>query len=299
MTIARDPRFNLVREPESRWTKEQDQILKDAWAIYQTTSGTANALGVTRGTIIGRARTLKLPKRHGQSKKVTKFGTHAIKGTTVYSAKVVDPPGIGSDDHVLKPGRNSTKLGERVTKGRWKGMPIYSLTLEERATCSRSCKMWLQCYGNNMQFAKRFRHGKALEDALSWNLAYLNSRHPRGFVVRLHVLGDFYSVDYIEQWRQWLNRYSTLHVFGYTAWRKDDPRGVQIAALRDRHWDRFAIRTSGASEGPRTAVFREGLLAPLKDPDAIVCPVQTARTASCGTCALCWSTKKPIAFIEH
>jgi hypothetical protein len=31
----------------------------------------------------------------------------------------------------------------------------------------------------------------------------------------------------------------------------------------------------------------------------ILCPVQTGKTASCTTCALCWSTKKPIRFLLH
>lgn len=293
--IARDPRFQIEREPESSWTSEQDAILRAAWAVYGTTSGTAKATGLTRGTVIGRSRTLKLPKRHGGGKKVVQQGPHAIKGTTVCSAKVRDP----LNERVLKPGRNSTKLGERVTKGKWKGMPIYSLTLEERATCPRSCKMWLQCYGNNMQFAVRYRHGTALEYALSMELAALSKKYPKGFVVRLHVLGDFYSVDYVKRWEFWLTRYPALRVFGYTSWPKDDPRGMMVASLRDRHWDRFAVRTSGAPDGPRTAVFREGLLAPLKEKDAIVCPAQTGRTASCGTCTLCWATQRPIAFIEH
>lgn len=274
--------------------------MRDAWAIYRTTSGTAKALGVTRGTIIGRSRILKLPKTHHNPKRITKISVAAATGHTNYPGKVFNPPGIGSGiDTVLKPGRNSAKLGERVTKGAWKGMPIFSLTLEERATCPRSCKQWLNCYGNNMQFAKRYRHGKELEGALSRDLYTLHRRYSKGFVIRLHVLGDFYSMTYIDRWEQWLVRYPGLRVFGYTAWPATDPRGARLAQLRDRYWDRFAIRTSGAKEGPRTTVFRDDMLAPLREPGAIVCPVQLGKTASCGTCALCWSTKKSIAFIEH
>ena len=39
----------------------------------------------------------------------------------------------------LKWGHNSAKVGGRAIRGRWKNLPIYTLTLEERATCPRSC----------------------------------------------------------------------------------------------------------------------------------------------------------------
>ncbi len=33
--------------------------------------------------------------------------------------------------------------------------------------------------------------------------------------------------------------------------------------------------------------------------DAIICPAQTGKADSCGTCALCWHTKRRIAFLQH
>ena len=56
---------------------------------------------------------------------------------------------------VLKPSTNK-KLGKRVTKGRYAGFPMYTLTLEERATCPSACEHWADCYGNNMPFGHRF-----------------------------------------------------------------------------------------------------------------------------------------------
>ena len=42
-----------------------------------------------------------------------------------------------------------------VTKGRWRGYPVFTLTLEERATCPSYCEQWDECYGNNMPFGAR------------------------------------------------------------------------------------------------------------------------------------------------
>jgi len=47
--------------------------------------------------------------------------------------------------HVLISGENNLKIGKRVSKGKWNGMPIYTLTLEERATCSSDCHHWRTC----------------------------------------------------------------------------------------------------------------------------------------------------------
>jgi hypothetical protein len=191
-------------------------------------------------------------------------------------------------------------LGPFVRKGKWKGFPIFSLTLEERATCPRTCSQWLTCYGNNMGRSIRYEAGPVLEAQIWRELIALQKQEPQGFVVRLHILGDFYSVNYVRMWKRALQTFPALHVFGYTArnslpGRKNpDPIGVAIEDLRTRMWDRFAVRTSGAHTGPRTKVIADE-----KDKgDAIVCPAQT-RGRTCATCALCWSTRKPIAFLQH
>src|SRR4051812_1807050 len=59
-------------------------------------------------------------------------------------------------DRVLISGHNSRKIGAAVTKGRWSGYPVFTLTLEERATCPRSCLHWLDCYGNKMNWPTRW-----------------------------------------------------------------------------------------------------------------------------------------------
>lgn len=58
-----------------------------------------------------------------------------VEARTRHPHLVRDPT---PNDWVLKSGEHSRKLGSHVTKGRWKGYPIFSISLEERATCPRS-----------------------------------------------------------------------------------------------------------------------------------------------------------------
>ena len=58
---------------------------------------------------------------------------------------------------LLKHPKPKNKLGRLVTKGKFKGYKVFSLTLEERATCPTSCERWGDCYGNNMPFAHRLQ----------------------------------------------------------------------------------------------------------------------------------------------
>jgi hypothetical protein len=57
----------------------------------------------------------------------------------------------------------------------------------------RSCS---DGYGNSMNWARRIKHGREFEERLWEELADKQAKHPRGFLVRLHILGDFYSTDY-------------------------------------------------------------------------------------------------------
>jgi hypothetical protein len=201
--------------------------------------------------------------------------------------------------HVLKSGVNSRKIGSHVMKGAWKGFPIFTLTLEERKTCPKACQHWLTCYGNNMHLAERIVHDADFEDILWLELESLNKAHPLGFVVRLHVLGDFYSVGYVKLWERALLMFPALNVWGYTArdpGDPDEPIGRELKRLSDHHWSRFALRFSGKDWGLQGAITVEK---GEKAPGAITCPVQTGRTATCGTCALCWTTKATIAFERH
>ena len=101
----------------------------------------------------------------------------------------------------LKSGLQRRKIGRGVTKGKQRGWRIYPRTLEERASCPRSCLEWQSCFGNHMHAAERIEHGPALLEPLGLELCDLARQHPAGFMVRLHVLGDFWSTDYVQFWR--------------------------------------------------------------------------------------------------
>lgn len=212
-----------------------------------------------------------------------------VDARTLFKARAVASTSMA---RLLKSGEHSRKIGSHVTKGEWAGMPIYTLTLEERATCPRSCVHWLDCYGNKMNWSRRIAADANLIDRLQDNLAELASKHVR-FVVRLHVLGDFYSVEYVQFWGRMLHALPGLHVYGYTA-RKDCEIADAIRALNKS--PRFRVRTSDGepSEYRTISIDEEADAGP-----AIVCPVQTGKAECCGTCALCWSTDKTIAFLRH
>lgn len=195
---------------------------------------------------------------------------------------------------VLISGINQRKIGHRIVKGPWVRLPVYTVSLEERATCPRSCKMWNGCYGNAMPYAARWQHGATFEKALFANLFWLSGRHKRGFAVRVHVLGDFYSPEYVKLWREALQAIPGLHVWGYTAREKHTEIGAAVAKMNDAFRDRCVIRFSGTE----TIVIKHANEAN----GAILCPAETGAAANCGSCALCWAPQarsKVIAFLFH
>ena len=141
-----------------------------------------------------------------------------VKGRTMFPSRVFDPADV---QRVLIPGENSRKIGGRVTKGPWKNSRIFTLSLEERASCPRSCAHWRSCYTNHMPFTKRLRHGPALVERIEQELIELTERYPEGVVIRLHVSGDFWSVGYVRQWVRWLRRFGNLRAFGYPRIHRD------------------------------------------------------------------------------
>lgn len=218
-------------------------------------------------------------------------------GRTRYPRQVVAPEDVA---RVLVGGENNRKIGGRIGKGRWKGMPIYTLTLQERATCWSGCHHLADCYGDNMPFARRLAAGPGLVACLDRELAMLGEKHPAGFVVRLHVLGDFYSVDYVRSWTEWLRRHPGLHVFGYTGWQPKSGIGRAVAAMVEEFgWGRCAIRFSGGGLASRCAHHTADPAACGRTPDGIVCPEQTGQAGRCCSCTLCWTTERNVVFIDH
>lgn len=197
---------------------------------------------------------------------------------------------VNDAKRILQPANTNRKLGNgklRITKGKWKGMPLYQLVLEERKTCPTTCQQWSNCYGNNMYLAKRIDHTDSSFLSSLWTeLSTLAAANPAGFVVRLHVLGDFYSVSYVNFWAKALKKFTNLRVFGYTHRLPTTSIGKAVSKLNAAGaWVRFSDTGGEMSAN----VNGEG----------IQCPQETGKTESCLTCGLCWATTKAIAFRPH
>jgi hypothetical protein len=213
--------------------------------------------------------------------------------TTRYPKSIKSP---SSGVRVLKPGSSNAKLGFRITSKVWRNKRLYSLTLTERDTCPRSCHHWDDCYGNNMPFAHRF-DTVGLMERLAIEIPELVAKHPAGIVIRLHVLGDFYSTDYVAFWERMLLEYPTLCVFGYTAREIDSDIGKAIYLLNLRYGERCILRYSRNQSFDtvgQSYAAEESFVGASFD-----CPEQTGKLDSCASCGLCWTVQKTVRFLSH
>ena len=205
-------------------------------------------------------------------------------GRTIYTNNVYDS--ISHNGRLLKVSNNK-KLGKsKILKGRHKNKLIYSLSLEERKTCPTSCFHWKTCYGNNMPFAHRFMGNDALMKRLDDELNLLSTKHKEGILIRLHVVGDFFSVRYVKFWKKMLGKYSNISIFGYTARTPFSNIGKEISILRSLEWDRFSVRFSNSFE--KLSANSQDLLG---NKQGIICPEQLDKTKNCASCGLCWNNK--------
>lgn len=218
------------------------------------------------------------------------------EGRTKFGSRVLS---VDDQPSLLVSGHANVKIGRDVRKGKFRGYWIYTLALEERATCPRSCEHWQSCYGNNMPFAKRVDHtDPKFLPALEAEIERLLDKHRKtGILVRLHALGDFYSVDYLMFWRRMLIKHPRLAIYGYTARLPETPIGREIVIMLVSFKSRFAMRFSNGGAGVSSTVT---IMDPADRPDdAFVCPEQTGQTRCCATCGACWSTFKNVAFLQH
>lgn len=219
--------------------------------------------------------------------------------TSLYTSTVRTP---APQQKVLTKGFDQVKLGGIVTVGDFAGYHVYGVTLEERATCPRTCSHWQTCYGNHMPFSKRWRHGPEFESALRLEIKTLLQKNP--LLIRLHILGDFYSTRYVALWAKMLDDHPDLAAFGFTAWPPDSRIGAAVGRLRTAYPHRFAIRYSGQT-GRWGSVTIDWPTEKRFIGDMVVCPEQldanrdNPRGKHCGNCALCWQTDRGVVFIEH
>lgn len=210
-------------------------------------------------------------------------------------------PDIG--ETILKDGAHNAKIGGDVLSGRLRGAKIFTLSLEERATCPRSCALWRGCYGNNLHQTRRWNAGTELETGLAAEVQALCRMH-RKVLIRLHVVGDFYSMRYLALWVLLLDDHPNLHIFGFTAWKIDSEIGAGIARVRAALGRRFAIRHSNTT-GEWGSFTIDAPTQKARLGEAIVCPEQRSANGDirpgvhCGNCTACWRGNAPIVFIEH
>lgn len=297
------------------WTEAKIEALKQLWPKRELTcDDIAVELGAkSRAAVYARAQQLGLPRRRWGHRKTMKERLRAgggaqrrfvgaagrkmrfrkldpkhpafVEGRTLYPSRVIS---ASKAKHVLVGGENNSKIGRVIMKGRWKGLPVFYVTLQERATCPRTCQQWLNCYGNNLHLALRLRHDE--EDFaihLASELLRLQAKYPNGFVVRLHIVGDFFSLKYVEFWRNALDTLPGLHVFGFTARPTITRIGSALMRLATERWDRFALRWSdrGADFAASEVVKDEA------DANGIICPAERDENRCCATCGLCWAMK--------
>ena len=241
---------------------------------------------------------------HAEREGAALAATHpaVVAGRSVYHSKVLN---ARDSPRVLVSGHHNCKIGKRITKGPWSGLEVYTFALEERATCPSSCGLWRECYGNTMHLARRHHPGPDLIEVLGQELAQKARKHPKGFAVRLHVLGDFYDADYVAAWLHWMDDFPGMHVWGYTSHPMTSRIGMVLDAGNDTWPDRWSVRFSVSPETEikgmtATTIWRLESNAQVRE--GLVCPAQQHRTISCSTCALCWSreaTEQRIVFIGH
>lgn len=229
-----------------------------------------------------------------------------LENRTLFPTTVVEVT-EEAPDRLLVSGVNNRKLGATVEKGQFKGYALYGFSLEERATCPATCAQRGVCYGNGMQMARRHRIGDAdvFYDRLAFEIAGLLDEHP-GLLVRLHVLGDFPSIEYVAFWKDALDENPKLAVYGYTARlpkaKGGDEIGDAIAEVKKAHPARFRIRWSSQKRQPDGATVVDHVPTHALASTEIVCPAQTDATACCATCGLCWESaarEKSILFVKH
>lgn len=210
----------------------------------------------------------------------------------------------------LKPAKDNNKFKlDTITKGMFKGAKMFSLTLEERATCNPLCGQIKVCYGNNMPFAKRYVITGELMAAIDAQLDKL-CRKGR-VVVRLHVLGDFATLGYVMFWSRMLEKYPNLSIFGYTHWTSDTIQGDGVNRLNAKYPDRSFIKRSLDTVAGMDDYSTQGYSIVVKNwsdtPKGFIkCPQQRDSelhgkdaTVGCANCGICEGTKLNVAFIEH
>lgn len=284
----------------------RDAFLVENWGEVSVTT-MAERFKTSVGAIYRDARRLKLPTKRKVVRALPRSHPALQNDMPRHTKRLMT---ARTSPRLLVSGQQNEKIGNRVSKGKWKGKRLFTLTLAERATCPRSCQVYAICYGNNLNWARRHLLDDELIERLKWELISLCARNPGGIVVRPHILGDFGSdkdpalaARYASAWLQWLEDLPGLHLFGFTAWSPDTEVGKIVGRMNADFPDRCRFRFSGHLRGGDGAiVVPTGQAAPM---GAFLCPYEQMgddgerKVKDCASCALCWTSPKTIAFEVH
>lgn len=223
-----------------------------------------------------------------------RLGGLAADGGTKFKSSLVE---IGTTP-TLSLGAQNHKLGSVIAKGRHKGLPMRAITLEEGTTCPASCALRPTCYGGNMPSAKRL-HWRGPETARAITDA-VKSSPPA--MIRLHTLGDFPTLSYARNMISALKA-SGSAAFGFTHWAPETTLGYALRTWAKDNWSTFAIRTSYLAGTRKPIPVRSAVIVSHPDEakahNAVVCPEQMGKVASCAQCGFCWHSQRPVAFVLH
>lgn len=160
------------------------------------------------------------------------------------------------------------------------------------------------CRGKYLEITGKIDHTHpdfliVLEQAIAKLCAQAARPHTlqAGILIRLHALGDFFSVEYAGFWQRMLTTYPNLAIYGYTAHAPESPIGWLLGMMNSLFQQRCMVRFSngGMMQMSTVSIGREDSC----PPDAFICPEQTGKTLGCDTCGACWGTRKNVAFLEH
>lgn len=216
---------------------------------------------------------------------------------------------------------NNSKLGElihgwSIPAGRKWSCPGESNLCRARCYAKRG---FFRMPNVNASHIRNFEFSKSPGFA-DWMVATVAANFVR--VMRVHVSGDFYDVEYVRKWLSIVRRCRRQQFFAYTrSWRLDEmfPELIQLANEPNfRLWwsiDRetgpaplirgirrayMAIDDVDAANAPDDCdlVFRDQPDTIMKKANGIqVCPpengVKTQSKITCSRCGICWRPKSP------
>lgn len=202
-----------------------------------------------------------------------------------------------------------------VQKGNEKlGKGVYTTSLEAGASCGGASD-WctIHCYakaiqsrrpnvlaswGGNLQLLRE--DPGAYEATMRLELA----KRKAGDVVRVHVSGDFDSLEHLRLWVRIARDLPELTFYAYTrSW--NDPNIGPEAFDELRSLPNFHLWASTDETMPAAPGWREARIfeheSDAREAGYAVCPEQVGRKPSCSACGLCWKAgdKFKLAFVTH